>query len=654
MSNYFETLEKTATKLGLSTPPATLCLICASPKSHTHALPVETLAEVCQLANAMYRLGEPVMTDHNYDTYCVGELVKRNPNHPFLKSVEPELVASKTVPLPERMLSTQKAYTFKEIEKWLLNVSAAADFIGLKREDIRVRATPKLDGFAAYRKGDQLLTRGDGYSGTDISHALARGIGRTFSANGPGEIVVSKSVFDNFLTQQYENPRNVVAAAIKPGDPDEVMNIAMGDGGIMFMPFSCLDSVYLKVSQITEDKVDELWKWAAQCTPFDTDGLVLEVRSTTIRDYMGSTNHHHRWQIAFKKNEEFHDVRVLAVIAQTGKTGAITPVAEIVPTRISGVTVTRATAHHYGNVIEKGIGAGALIKVCRSGLVIPKIEEVLEASMEVDVPKNCPSCGAETELNGVHLSCTNTVSCPAQIEGRIEFFFKTIGVCDGFGPAAIEQIAKRFPTGPGRVILDIAMVYSFGRNRFDEIFGGKQAVNLYSELQASRQRPIEDWRFLAAFSLNGFGTGMCERLLKVIPLEDVFNTTPFAFTQVEGIGGKTAKQLTKSLAAVKPQFDALMALGFNLTRTPIGAKEVTSPIAGKTLVFTGTMERGKRGDMEKQAKALGAKVGSSVTSKTDYLICGANVGANKTADAEKHGVKVLTESQYLYMVSEDV
>jgi len=547
--------------------------------------------------------------------------------------------------LPERMLSTQKVYSIAEIEKWSDNVVKVGRNLGVT--DFQFKITPKLDGFAAYDDGKILYTRGDGRNGTDITRALDRGmlVSGKKRGQGPGEIVVDKNFFKLELSDKYENSRNIISGVIKEGELDKAIALTVKVGAVCFQPFSGLNSVVRNKDELIED-INFIWDDILQGCPFDTDGLIIEVTNEQIKDVMGSTNHHHRWQVAYKRNTEFHDIRVIEVKPQTAKTGRITPVAILEPTKVSGVTISRATCHHYGNVVSKGIGPGAIVEVCRSGLVIPKIESVIK-SVEVDLPQECPSCGAPTEMDGDDLLCTNTETCPAQIERTIGYFFETLGNCDGFGPKIIESICAHAQFKDVRVtICDFysdVMLYVTG-----QLFGSKTASNLLNELTASRRRPIEDWRFLAAFSIHNIGKGGCEKLLKHHRLAEVFDLTVEDIIKIDGFAEKSANSLVRSLANIKYQFDQLMEMGFNLIESPLASElNVASPIAGKTIVFTGTMVKGSRDDMEKHAKALGAKVSGSVSRNTDYLVCGSNVGAKKIESAENNNVVVISEDDYL-------
>jgi len=365
-----------------------------------------------------------------------------------------------------------------------------------------------------------------------------------------------------------------------------------------------------------------------------------------IKDEMGATNHHHRWQIAYKRNTEYHDIKVKGLSWQTAKTGRITPVVELEPTRISGVTVSRATGHHAGNVINRGIDEGATVRVCRSGQVIPYISEVIEEAPFglVAHPGECPSCGAATELVGDNLICPNTTGCIAQKAGMIEHFFKTIGNCDGFGPVVCEHLVMAG-------VESISELYNWSLLDFEKVvgIGEKTAFNLANELLNSTQREIEDWRFLAAFGIPNFGPASCEKLLQKYPIHSAGDLELAELVSVDGIGERTAKVFIKAIRQLSRQGDFWPLLDtFKLKRTPIG-ETATGKLAGKTICFTGTMRRNRK-EMEAEAKKLGAMVTSSVSKKTDYLVCGENVGAAKTSAAEKNGVRILSEAGYVELI----
>ncbi len=622
----------------------------ADPAYDVAELDDDTLLEFLELANILYRAGEPLISDEQYDFVFLEELRNRIPDHPFLQTVEPEpLAGAKTVELPFRMLSTEKAYEFAAIERWANRIDKATQECGVSFATLVFRATPKLDGFAAYDDGQKLYTRGDGRRGTDISRVFDRGlqvVGNGARGLGAGEIVVSRSYFLANLTEIFENSRNFQASLIKEKVLEPPAAEAIKLKKAVFYPFSLLPSwqgTWLELATNFDDIINQLW----QKTDYDVDGIVLEIVDEKIKGFLGATRHHHRWQIAFKRNTETAEVEVLRVVAQTSRSGRVNPVAEVEPTRLSGALIKRVTAHHYNMVRQNGIGPGAKIRLSRSGEVIPKIEEVLVPATP-ELPETCPSCGSPLIWENDYLLCINNMNCPAQITNAIEHFFKVLGNNDGFGPSSIRKIyLGGIATIPGIYRLQVEDFSNLG-------FGPKQAENMVGQLQRSRTEPIEDWRFLAAFGMYRMGMGNCEKLLSVFPLESVFGLTRTDIVTIKGFSEKIAEAMLTGLAAVAGLFNELYAMGFNLTRTPLSVGEARGaggPLAGKLIVFTGAMQMGSRDEMKKQAKLLGAKVGDSITGKTDILVCGERVGAAKLVKAKDLGVQLLSETEYLALIA---
>lgn len=601
------------------------------------------------VCNTLYRAGFPCVPDHFYDHHLIETLSAINPDHPYLHSVEPELedMGGKVIALPKKMLSTDKAYDKDTIDRWLTRITNAGKEIHIEKRDILIRVSPKLDGFACYDDGEKMYTRGNGTKGTDITRIIERGVMVVGNQRGlgPGEIVVSKTYFDQNLSEEFDNSRNFQSSVIKEKELSASVQKAVHDKAVVFYPFASLPCWTGSIDEFNnsfEDIVHQVW----HSMDYDVDGIVIETTDAAIQEYMGSTSHHNRWQIAYKKNDEEAFVEIRDVTPQTAKTGRITPVAELVPTLISGAILSRATAHHYGRVKEWGIGKGAIAAVVRSGLVIPKLER-MEKSVEPVIPTHCPSCQSPVEWQKDNLYCTNKIDCPAQIEGSLEYFFKTLGNIDGFGEKTMEKLREY---GVQRV----SEIYAMTAEQFQSLgLGDKQSQNLIDALEKSRSVPVEDWRFLAAFSIPGVGRGGCERLLKHHKLTSVFDLSIAQVIEIADFAEKTATTLVNTLKVIKPEFDILYGLGFNLTETPLLSERalLNNLITGKTIVFTGTMLQGKREDMEKQAKSMGAKVGSSVSSKTDYLVIGEKVGLTKINDAQKHGVKVITENDYLNIIN---
>jgi DNA ligase (NAD+) len=639
----------------------------------------DELLEFLKICNTLYRSGEPLISDRIYDSIFLAELEKRysdndlfnlkkllkktqwgfellaffSKNFRYLYSVEPEpALVGKTVTLPQRMLSTEKAYTKSSIEKWLSNIEKASLELEIDPEILIFRATPKLDGFAAYDDGQVLYTRGDGRKGTDITRVFERGMivgGSGKRGLGAGEIVVSQTYFNQYLADTFENARNFQASVIKEKELEPHALEAIQNHAAVFYPFSELPNWQGSATELATD-FEAIIAKVHTLVDYDVDGVVFEVTDDRIKQYLGATRHHHRWQIAYKSNAETAQVIVLKVTPQTSRSGRVNPVAELEPTRLSGAMISRATAHHYGMVKEQGIGVGTLIELTRSGMVIPKIERVITPQTP-QIPDHCPSCGSTLVWDSDYLYCLNTSQCPAQIENTIEHFFRTLANNDGFGEKTIEKLHANGVNSVYAVYqLTLEQLIAMGFRSKD----GKNLVaqNLLDQLQRSRTEAIEDWRFLGAFGIYRMGLGNCERLLQHHRLLDIFNLTIADIILIEGFAEKTATAVVECLALMKDDFMKLYQLGFNLIQTPLitEQQQKSSPIAGKTLVFTGTMVHGKRDDMIKEAKRLGAKVGSSVTGKTDLLVTGTDVGTTKIAAATENGVRVISEEEYLSLL----
>jgi DNA ligase (NAD+) len=600
-----------------------------------------------EVANACYRAGFPVVDDLEYDVFY-SEFSKKEPASPFVNSVEPEVLnLGKTVPLPQKMLSTDKAYSKEEIQKWLERIINAASELDINAKDISIRVTPKLDGYAAYDDGERLYTRGDGVKGQDISRAFERGLQVAQNGArglGAGEIVIDKNYFEENLSQHFENSRNIQAAIIAEKNIDPLVQKAIDDGACVFYPFILINNWTGHCEQLMadfENIIDGIWN----AVNYDVDGVILEAVDNKIKEKMGATRKFHRWQIAFKANDESAEVEVLEVTPQTSRTGRVSPVAELVPTKISGATISRVTAHHYNMVKENGIGQGAIVQVVRSGLVIPKIEKVIKR-VEPQIPTNCPSCQSHLVWESDHLICPNKSDCPAQTENTLIHFFKTLGNNDGFGPKVIEKFTNKG-------IKHIHEIYELKAHHFSGYgFGEKTAKNLFDQLLVSRNVEIEDWRFLSAFGVSRLGGGNCEKLLRHYSLTEIFDLSVDEIGNLDGFAQQSAEAILEGLANIKDEFFKVYSLGFNLSITPKAADEnnIYSPIAGATIVFTGTMIKGSRSDMEKQAKTLGAKVAKSVTGQTTYLVTGSKVGEAKISSAKEKGVKVISENEYLKLI----
>lgn len=604
---------------------------------------IDELAGLLKAYNRAYRQGAPMVSDAEYDS-LVEKLRVLAPDHPFLQAVEPEqLTGRQEVRHPSPMLSIEKAYSREHLERFVARVEKEAEALGIR--PVTFRLTPKLDGVAGRDDGRVFATRGNGDVGYEISSAFAKGVvpigGR---GRGVGEIVVVKSYFFERMAGFFEHPRNMVVGIISSDVLNENAGTALRDKMVHFVPYSRVFSITVAGNRLVEETGSLVQALLAD-VDYPTDGVVAEVTDDRLKERMGATAHHYRWQIALKTKGETALTSVTGIQWQVGRTGNVTPVMEVDPVSLSGATIRRVTAHHAGNIRILGIGTGTRIKIIRSGEVIPKLEEVLEARGEVDLPDACPSCGGPLVWQNDFLKCTSS-RCRAQIEQRLSHWFRILGNADWFGIKTIRKIVEN-----GHDTLEA--VYRLTESDFTEMgFGPVQSKNLSAAIATSRSKPVEDWRFLAAFGISDLGTGDSRKLLAHVPLEKIVEVKPEEILRIKGFGHKTSQSIPASIGAMAKTIGHMLDLGFTLQRTPLSSEQeaIDSPIAGKGIVFTGKMTRGSRNDMQSQARALGARVQTAVSGSTDYLVCGEKVGASKTGKAKRLGVAILTETQYLAMI----
>jgi len=351
---------------------------------------VANLVERLEACNTAYRSGHPLTSDREYDA-LVERLRQLAPNHPFLARVEPETFDGRQeIRHPVPMLSTEKAYTIEDIERFVGRVAKAAEKIGAI--DILFRVTPKLDGLAGRDDGKVFVSRGNGETGYEISSAFAKGVvpvgGR---GHGLGEIVVRQSYFQEKLSHVFEHPRNMVVGIVSSDTVNETAQKALRDKVVHFVPYSELAFWEGSAAEMLENIEDIVADFTASID-YPMDGAVAEVVNERLRNAMGATTHHYRWQIAIKSKGATAMTEVENVTWQVGRTGNVTPVLEVRPVLLSGATIKRVTAHHAGLVAREGLGMGAHIEIIRSGEVIPKLEKVIAPAEAVSLPDTCPVC----------------------------------------------------------------------------------------------------------------------------------------------------------------------------------------------------------------------------------------------------------------------
>ena len=601
---------------------------------------IKTLEEY----NQAYRNGEPLVSDEVYDT-LVEKLRVLDPSNAYLNQVEPESFAGKTeVKHPKPMLSTEKAYGKEDLERFVARVIKAGAEIGITTIEFSV--TAKLDGLAGRDDGVQFASRGNGMMGYEISSAFKKGVvpvgGRGL---GLGEIVMSKSYFEENLADIFEHPRNMVVGIVSSDTVNEFAEKALNDGVVHFVPYSTLPTWKGNGKELL-DNLESIQSQLLAGIDYPVDGLVCEVTDEVLRNHMGATVHHYRWQIAIKTRGETAMTTVNGIVWQVGRTGNVTPVMEVAPVKLSGATIRRVTAHNAGLVEKKKIGIGAEIEIIRSGEVIPKLITVLKESDQVSLPSSCPVCDNGLLWQNDFLKCINPL-CPAKMEQRIAHWFKSLGNADWFGIKTIKKMVdKGFDS--------LEKIYAMSESDFVDLgLGPVQARNLFEALKTSRSKSIEDWRFLSAFGIPNLGKGDSRKLLTHVPFESLIHMNADEIKAIHGFGEITSESIIKGLNLMRETITHMIDLGFTLEKTPLnitGEPGIQSLISGKGIVFTGKMIKGSREDMEVLARKMGALVQSAVSGKTEYLVCGENVGATKLEKAKKTGTKILSEHEFYQMI----
>lgn len=601
------------------------------------------LAERLATLNAAYRAGIPEVSDEVYDD-LVEQLRSQQPDHPFLNSVEPEPeeLLGTLVRLAVPLLSTEKSYTQANIDKWVANVRRAADSAGIT--DITVEVTPKLDGLAGYWDGETLASRGDGVHGQDLTRNVARGLVIDQSLIGPGEIVVNHAYFTSHIEQQFgmATPRNFMVGLVAADTVKPHHAAALAAGVCRFEAYARQPRVILPIDEFQRTWSDVNTRVRAM-SDYLTDGSVVEVVNPKIREILGSATTHHRYMLAIKTRGETGITTIRALTPQVGRTGRIVHVAELNEIRLSGAVIRRCTTHTAGHVRRLGLGPGAIVEICRSGEVIPFLTKVITPStVETDMSV-CPSCGTKTVWENDHLRCPNVDGCVAQASTRLRHWFERLGI-KGFGPTICNAFADAGLTDPMAILsLSIDSMVKAGLH-------AGVASNLVDAIAQRKTEVILDTDAVGALGIHHFGRGDARHALVIHRWQDFARLGERDLLAIAGFGAHTASAIAPHLSKVTSTIQALVDLGFRIEPTVRAADTAGSPIAGKKLVFTGSMPMSREA-MEAQARSLGATPQGSVNRTTDLLVVGEKVGAKKTEAAAALGVQVMPVDQYLALLA---
>jgi DNA ligase (NAD+) len=568
---------------------------------------------------------------------------------------------------------------------------------------------PKLDGLAlelVYEQGRLVAagTRGDGAVGEEVTHTIrtVRNVPLTLRPPFPeglsvrGEVLYPLEGFLHMNAQReargekpFENPRNAAAGTVRQLDPGVAAQrplaffahslgwVRGGEGprteseALAAFEAWGFETTGLERSVLGIDAVlaaIEALGQARDGLPFEIDGAVVKLDDIALQGQVESTSHHPRWAIAYKYPAQ----RVRTVLEDVGwsvgRSGVITPVAQLAPVKVGGVTVSRATLHNLTFLEEKRLRRGAIVPVYRAGDVIPKVEEAIDDGLlsmrpVFTPPSSCPSCGSKTTVERrwdeknqrwiEALHCTNRVSCPAQLERAIEHFASRLAMdIEGLGSKLVEQLVAAGLVGRLSDLYRLEHTQLAGLERMGE----KSAANLLEAFERSKVQPLA--RVLFALGIPQVGESTARDLARHFgSLEALMDAEREALEAVPEVGPKVAASVLEAFAdpEVREEIEQLRALGVRfpaLEAVPAEAQPAAdSAVAGRTFVLTGTLPSMARSAAKKRILEAGGKVAGSVSKRTDFLVAGAEAGS-KLGKAQALGVPVIDEGALLAMLGD--
>ena len=586
----------------------------------------------------------------------------------------------KSYPHSVPMLSISDVFNEAEVADWFNKLSDKDIFIELKVDGVSYAAR--------YERGRLVrgLTRGSGVAGEDITANLRTisDIPQQLHGDCPdvieirGEVYMSRADFlalnaaaDAAGDKVFANPRNAAAGSLRQLNP----------GVTAARRLSAFAYTYGELSERTwatqSEYFDKLESWGFKTTrawahhahsldeiqrvyndtmmirpdiPFDIDGLVLKVNNVDIQERMGARANSPRWEVAYKFPAARGITTLRDITIQVGRTGVLTPVAELEPINIGGVLVSRATLHNADEIVRLGIKVGDKVIVQRAGDVIPQIVGVAESAPNATAfifPDKCPVCGGNViqESGQVARRCVNTLGCPAQRIGELEHFVSRKGFdIEGLGTKQLELFISR------GWISNAADIFTLIARHGDEIkrldgFGEKSVSNLNASIE--RARDIKLHRFLFAIGIPEVGEVTAKILARAFGTLDALRAAPvWKLKQIDGIGEVMADEIVSFFADAHNNavLDELLSQVKIRESAPVAAAP-SGPLAGKKVVLTGTLANYTRDAAREILERLGARVQGSVSAKTDIVLAGADAGS-KLDKAQQLGITIWSESDF--------
>ena len=641
----------------------------------------ELVALLNRYATEYYTSDNPSVSDSEYDR-LYRELVELETAYPdqVLADSPTHRVGGKVLDGFEKyshqypLYSLQDAFSREELEAF----------------DARVRkevAHPtyicelKIDGLSislTYEKGILVAgaTRGDGSIGENITENLKRvkdiplTLPEELDITVRGECYMPRASFDQVNQARQENgepefanPRNAAAGTLRQLDTAVVAKRNLATFLYQEASPSTRDSqekvlkhleqlgFVVNPKRILAENIDEIWNFIQEVgeerdnLPYDIDGVVIKVNDLAGQEELGFTVKAPKWAVAYKFPAEEKEAKLLSVDWTVGRTGVVTPTANLTPVQLAGTTVSRATLHNVDYIAEKDIRKDDTVIVYKAGDIIPAVLRVVESKRvseeKLDIPTNCPSCDSDLLHfeDEVALRCINP-RCPAQImEGLIHFASRDAMNITGLGPSIVEKLFA------ANLVKDVADIYRLKEENFLLLEGVKEksASKLYQAIQASKENSAE--KLLFGLGIRHVGSKASQLLLQHFhSIENLAQADPDEVASIESLGGVIAKSLQTYFATEGSEIllRELKETGVNLDYK--GQTVVAdAALSGLTVVLTGKLERLKRSEAKSKLENLGAKVTGSVSKKTDLVVAGADAGS-KLQKAQELGIEVRDEA----------
>lgn len=644
-----------------------------------------------------YVLNAPVITDQEFDHLMreLQDLEAKHPEHfdPNSPSVRVGSDLNKNFKQVEHkypMLSLGNTYSQAEVTEFYDRVSKSLN------EDFEICCEMKFDGTSislTYEHGKlvQAVTRGDGVRGDDVTDNVKtiRTIPLILHGDYPdsfemrGEILMPWDVFEELNRERelreeplFANPRNAASGTLKSQNSAVVASRKL-DAYLYYMLGENLphDGHYenlmeaekwgFKISHITK-KVHSLqeifdfinyWDVERKNLPVATDGIVLKVNSLRQQRNLGYTAKSPRWAIAYKFQAERALTRLNKVTYQVGRTGAITPVANLDPVQLSGTTVRRASLHNADIIASLDLHIGDMVYVEKGGEIIPKITEVDIDSRSADAEKvefisHCPECGSKLIRyeDEAAFYCPNETGCPPQIKGKIEHFISRRAMnIEGLGPETVDQFYQE------GLIHNVADLYSLSADdicRLDRM-GEKSADNIIQGIARSKEVPYE--RVLFALGIRFVGETVAKKVAKAFRSIDALAAANLdALIHVDEIGLKIAQSIISYFADDKNRelVERLRNAGLKLEADEEDLSGHTDILQGKSIVISGVFSRHSRDEYKELIEKHGGKNVGSISKKTSFILAGDNMGPSKLEKARSLGIAIIDENEFLSMIGE--